>query len=132
MQRFLQREDKRLAIKMPEGKTIDYDELMLTKNALLNRIARETDPEQIAALEILLTQTNSALKAISTAEGELASTRLEIETKRREAQAEGERNVRAEQKKFESNCWMIAGLKLQRLNPSICLEPAFDPPARDR
>ncbi len=66
MQIFQKLENKRENLSIPiDGKNVTAEDLAAVKAALLDRIARESDPAVIRNLEIQLTQANSAIKAIA-------------------------------------------------------------------
>ena len=127
MQIFQKLENKRENLSIPiGGKNVTADDLAAVKVALLDRIARESDPAAVRNLEIQLTQTNSAIKAIAGAEIALAETKLEIETKRRQVDTESQQTASVEQNEFKSNIALISVKKLYRAIPGFDLDPTFD------
>ncbi len=127
MQIFQKLENKRENLSIPiDGKNVAAEDLAAVKAALLDRIARESDPAVIRNLEIQLTQTNSAIKAIGGAEIALAETRREVETKRRALEVQSQQTASAEQNEFKSNIALISVKKLRRAIPGFDLDPTSD------
>jgi hypothetical protein len=114
MQKYTQNaHNKRLSIDFG-GKQSTVDELESSKAAILDRTARETDPDVLHDLEITLTAVCSAIAAVKNAETQLAETKQMVENRRQTLNAEIEAAAAIEADEFQSNILLIASKNIPR------------------
>lgn len=113
MLKLTQAENKRFQINMA-GIDFGLQELVPMKQEILRKIAAESNPDKIEELSLDLTQINSAIKSITSAETAVMETKAEIDaiaSQQRmadlQAAAEGQRS-------FQADCSMITNLVLAR------------------
>lgn len=122
MQKLTRAENKRFQINMA-GVDFGLQELVPMKQEILRKIAAESDPGKIEELSLDLTQVNSAIKSISSAESAVMETKAEIASLASQqrmadlqASAEGQRS-------FQADCQLITASVLSKAGYPA---PAYD------
>ncbi len=114
MQKYTQNaHNKRLSIDFG-GKQSTVDDLESSRDAILTRTARETDPDVLHDLEITLTAVCSAIGALRGTETQLAATKAMVENRRQTLNAEIEAAAALEAAEFQSNILLIASKSIPR------------------